>query len=203
MSGSRNYGVHSKMYFPIHLATEKRRGYIIGWNTTSFVACVSTVVCNFSLEDVENSVMFLSEKWKEYSKLYPNLANCSPPSVLGEWIPYNAGTGFTSTDESKKNEEDDKGKESMWMVVELDKEKKGQIVIREINCYGYRYHVSPLIIFYKQPSSMHFYSSTPLSLDLATYNNTMNTPPTELEEALNQVRSAFLTHFIHKLHKCN
>ncbi len=74
---------------------------------------------------------------------------------------------------------------SIWIIMERDSSSVYP-VLREVYCYGYRYHTNTQIIFYDQQSPNYFYWTDPLRLDPSrkVYDVANNT---ELEETLRQV----------------
>ncbi len=78
-------GVHAKVYWPEHYTTSPS-GYLVGWNSTSFVNCVATVVTGVELTDLERVLKEIEGQWGALSTQYPALTHCDPPVILGIWI---------------------------------------------------------------------------------------------------------------------
>eukprot|EP01116_Phalansterium_solitarium_P018874 TRINITY_DN5131_c0_g2_i1.p1 TRINITY_DN5131_c0_g2~~TRINITY_DN5131_c0_g2_i1.p1 ORF type:complete len:431 (+),score=58.62 TRINITY_DN5131_c0_g2_i1:356-1648(+) len=197
MSGSR---VHSKIFWPSHYLSAPS-GYIIGWNIRGFIGCVATIVSGVELDEVQSVLRELAEN-QDLKRQSP----AGPPIVLGQWLADggasdDGGVGPLSDDGYPPGASPgpDFGKlndESIWFTIERDARSRCPR-LREIFCYGYRYHTTSHVIFYTQPSPRHFFSVQPLNADPSAYPLTPDggcpeehVSATELEESLRQINSS-------------
>ena len=140
----------SKTFWPQYLCSPSTKsGFLVGWNTTSFTACVATIVSDKPLQQLE----------EELAQLF--LSN--PPIVLGTCHTANASLLTSSAEEIAIK----KQSENLWISLLIPEIPPYFPVIKSVHSCGYSYHssLSNQIILYDQPNSnkLQFLSLDPLS----------------------------------------
>eukprot|EP01132_Coremiostelium_polycephalum_P003925 gene3925-4901_t len=137
----------TKIFWPIR-CTDQKSGYLIGWNTRSFVACVVDIVTDVPLNELEtilNKISFDSR-----------MLSCPvghPPRVLGEWV----GVGKTVLPTPTNLHELD-----IWISMELL--DSGDPYLRKIYCNEYKFQTSSQIVLYDD-TPPYYYTSHSIRFD--------------------------------------
>ncbi|EFA78711.1 ubiquitin-protein ligase [Heterostelium album PN500] len=156
---------YSKIFWPIR-CNDKKSGYLIGWNTRSFVACVIDIISDISLQDLEIILKELNNDKR--------MASCpvGQPRVLGEWC--NNSLTTTSTTTTTTTTTDSNSSSSLgggpnnlhdvdfWISMERSV-GSGHPCLKKIYCNEYKFQTSSQIVLYDD-TSPYYYTSTPISL---------------------------------------
>ncbi|EGG23125.1 putative glycosyltransferase [Cavenderia fasciculata] len=143
-SSNQNQKPYSKIFWPIR-CNNKKSGYLIGWNTRSFVACVVDIISDISLKDLETILHKLSFDVRMQS------CPVDPPRILGEWV---AGDDVPTPVPNNLHELD------IW--ISMKQSDRGDPILKKIYCNEYKFQTSSQIVLYDD-SSPYYYTSVPIS----------------------------------------
>ncbi|KAJ3452508.1 phosphatidylinositol n-acetylglucosaminyltransferase subunit q-related [Anaeramoeba flamelloides] len=159
----------STIYWPsCYLDKEltKHTAYLIGYNISEFVGCVTTLVPQSKIDQTIKKPTELNEQLTTLttrSIFHSEMCKyChGPPSVIGVYlIDEQTKTGLAKVGRATS---------SFWLTIE--KGENGLPVVEDIHCCGFRFQTTSKIIFYDQPHNhLRFYylESTGKKTDIET-----------------------------------
>lgn len=169
--------VSSKIFWPAHISSvngsaQRSSGYLIGWNTRSFIVCVAAVVSDVEITELEQRLAAVSQNQTDPVLSMLNNTCAVPPIILGMWVA-NADDAelFLQRYNNAAEISNKKQSANIWMTIECH--SRNQLpVLRSVYSCGYKYvSASTEIVIYNQPNPLRqqFLSLAPVSLDLSPY----------------------------------
>ncbi|GAM20610.1 hypothetical protein SAMD00019534_037850, partial [Acytostelium subglobosum LB1] len=155
---------YSKIFWPIR-CNDMKSGYLIGWNTRSFVACVVDIISDVPIQDLEGILRELS-----YDK---RMLTCpvGQPRVLGEWISRHGDDGSVS--ETFQPVPSNLHDVDIW--ISMERSSNGVPCLKKIYCNEYKFQTSSQIVLYDD-SSPYYYTSIPISFTPSSLNKGGQSP---------------------------
>ncbi|KAJ3448426.1 phosphatidylinositol n-acetylglucosaminyltransferase subunit q-related [Anaeramoeba flamelloides] len=146
----------SAIYWPsCYLDKEitKHTSYLIGYNISEFVGCVTTLVPQSKIDQLIKKPIELNEQLTTLATrnvFHSEMCKyChGPPSVIGVYlVDEQTRTGLAKVGRATS---------SFWLTIE--KGENGLPVVEDIHCCGFRFQTTSKIIFYDQPPNhLQFY----------------------------------------------